>query len=245
MLIRFEIESKLKMFIECRNLRTIFLEKLKHVGLYETEKSDIYSVKQVQKVQNNFCCSGFFIFNGETQTIKCDADERRCRRLDGGKQLFLPQTKMQTNLDTRKIITPAQNLSGGFKLSFDTVFGGNGCLAQKDDQNNNAGKRNQTDKDPCPLFACVPQTSDGNGNAGNQCCQSVEGTEDGKGRQNGCNKAQCERCDHVKEKCHPITADRCSAAKVGVILPHIQIFFHNYFLLFFYTWIFIIYHRKE
>ena len=62
MLIRFEIESKLKMFIECRNLRTIFLEKLKHVGLYETEKSDIYSVKQVQKIQNNFCCSGFFYF---------------------------------------------------------------------------------------------------------------------------------------------------------------------------------------
>ena len=54
-----------------------------------------------QKIQNSIYCSGFFIFNGETQTIKCGADERRSRRLDGGEQLFLLQAKMQTNLDTR------------------------------------------------------------------------------------------------------------------------------------------------
>ena len=68
MLIRFEIESKLKMFIECRNLRTIFLENLKHVGLYETEKSDIYSVKQVQKSRTTFVVLDFFISDGEIRT---------------------------------------------------------------------------------------------------------------------------------------------------------------------------------
>ena len=34
-----------------------------------SQPGNIYSVKQAQKIQNNFCCSGFFIFNGEIRKI--------------------------------------------------------------------------------------------------------------------------------------------------------------------------------
>lgn len=89
------------MFIECRNLRTIFLEKLKHVGLYETEKSDIYSVKQVQKIQNSFCCSGFFIFYGGIRKLNATRMSVAADGLMGPLNNFLPiGKKTQTNLDS-------------------------------------------------------------------------------------------------------------------------------------------------
>ena len=99
---------------------------------------------------------------------------------------------MQTNLDTRKIITPAQILGGCLCLNFNEVFGGvfNGyrSLAQKDNQNDDAYCRDEANKDPCPALTCITQASNGNCNTGDQCCQSVEGADDGQNRQDFCNK---------------------------------------------------------
>ena len=52
--------------------------------------------------------------------MKCDADERRRRRLDGGEQLFLPQAKMQTNLDTRTKREVIAFAAGKMRTNLDT-----------------------------------------------------------------------------------------------------------------------------
>jgi len=53
--------------------------------------------------------SAFLFEQMEIRKIKCGADERRHRRLDGGDPLFSPKVKMQTNLQrvTKKADTPS------------------------------------------------------------------------------------------------------------------------------------------
>ena len=104
---------------------------------------------------------------------------------------------------------------------------GNGRLAKLDDQNNGTNQGDQVDEDPGPVLTGITQTSDGQCHAGNQSGQCVEAADDTQdGNQSG-NDAYEKTYDAVKQKSHPITTDRSSAGKIGVVFPHIQILFHG------------------
>ena len=104
---------------------------------------------------------------------------------------------------------------------------GNGRLAKLDDQDNGTNQGDQVDEDPGPVLTGITQTSDSQCHAGNQSGQGVEAADDTQdGNQSG-NDAYDKTYDAVKQKSHPITTDRSSAGKIGVVFPHIQILFHG------------------
>ena len=55
--------------------------------------------------RNGFMPFLLISFGGETRKIKCNADERCRRRLDGGEPLSAPSAQMQTSLATRYLCT--------------------------------------------------------------------------------------------------------------------------------------------
>ena len=168
--------------------------------------------------------------------------------------LHLPQAKMQTNLDTRTASSVLALLQAKMQSNLDTrtkksrttnavldfrymvklrrddalrriLSLGNGRLAKLDDQDNGTNQGDQVDEDPGPVLTGITQTSDSQCHAGNQSGQGVEAADDTQdGNQSG-NDAYDKTYDAVKQKSHPITTERSSAGKIGVVFPHIQILF--------------------
>ena len=105
-------------------------------------------------------------------------------------------------------------------------LGVDGCrgLAQLDDQNDGTNQGNQVQENSGPGLAGITQTAHYKCQTGNQNCQRIDVGHDGDKAYDGGN-------DDVKQNGHPVASDRGSAGEIGIVLPHIQIFFHFEILL--------------
>ena len=89
-------------------------------------------------------------------------------------------------------------------------------LAEHDDEDDLAHQGEQVDEHPAPVLAGVVETADGDGQAGDQHGEGVQGADIGDVAQDGAD-------DEIRQGCPPVAGDVGASAEIGEVAPHIHI----------------------
>ena len=89
-------------------------------------------------------------------------------------------------------------------------------LAEHDDEDDLAHQGDQVDEHPAPVLAGVVETADGDGQAGDQHGEGVQGADIGDVAQDGAD-------DEIRQGCPPVAGDVGATAEIGEAAPHIHI----------------------